>query len=165
MELEQLVDVYAIQLLKARYFRYLDTKAWDLWRGLFTDDLVFYAEDSALPNETTPMVTGGDEFVAFTSTALATAVTVHHGHMPDIELTGPGEATGIWAMYDWIDDAEKGFAFEGWGHYREKYRKGSDGVWRISELRLTRLRTDAAEATRPGGDRPWPPPWEAKPPS
>ena len=29
---------------------------------------------------------------------LASAVTVHHGHMPEIALLGPDRATGIWAM-------------------------------------------------------------------
>jgi SnoaL-like domain len=156
---ERLSDLYAIQQLKSRYFRYLDTKAWDLWRSLFTDDMEFYMEDSALPKETTPSHTNGDEFVAFVSRTLSTSVTVHHGHMPDIEFTGPDEATGVWAMYDWVDDAEHGHSFQGWGHYYEKYRKGAGGAWQIAELRLTRLRTDAVEPSRPAGERPWPPPW------
>lgn len=159
MEPERWSDLHAIEVLKSRYFRYMDTKAWDRWRPLFTDDVVFYVEDSALPQETTPAQTGGDAFVAFVSRTLETAVTVHHGHMPDIEFVGPDEATGVWAMYDWVDDAEKGFAMQGWGHYHERYRRGADGRWQIVELRLTRLRTDFIDPSRPGGVRPWPPPW------
>jgi hypothetical protein len=79
--------------------------------------------------------------------------------MPDIEFTGPDEATGVWAMYDWVDDADKGYAFQGWGHYYEKYRRDGKGTWQISELRLTRLRSDPVEATRPPGDRPVQTPW------
>jgi len=155
-------DLYAIQLLKSRYFRYLDTKAWDLWRALFTDDLVYFGvEDSALPKATTPESIGGDVFVATVSGFLRKSVTVHHGHMPDIEFQGPDEATGLWAMYDWVDSGEQGFAIQGWGHYHEKYRRESDGNWRIAELRLTRLRTDVVAPTSPGGERPWPPPWTA----
>lgn len=33
-------DVEEIKRLKARYCRYLDTKRWDDWRGLLTDDFV-----------------------------------------------------------------------------------------------------------------------------
>jgi hypothetical protein len=161
MESERSADVLSIEQLKSRYFRYLDTKQWDRWRTLFTDDLVFYVDESALPTVTTPTTTGGDSFVAYVSRALQTSVTVHHGHMPDIEFDGPRAATGVWAMYDWVDDAERSHAFHGWGHYHEHYRKGSDGAWRIAELRLTRLRVDAVEPTRPAGERPWPPPWEA----
>ncbi len=92
---------------------------------------------------------------------LQTAVTVHHGHMSEIEFTGQNQATGIWSMYDWVDDPEKGYAFQGWGHYHERYRKAPDGRWQISMFRLTRIRTDVVQATRPSGDRPWPPPWTA----
>jgi hypothetical protein len=151
--------LYAIQQLKARYFRYLDTKAWNLWRPLFTDDLDVYFDDSVLPISTTPVQSGGDKFVAFVSRMLNTAVTVHHGHMPEIEFTSENEAIGVWAMYDWVDNAEKGYAFQGSGHYHEQYRRAPDGRWQISVMRLTRLRTDVVEPTRPAGDRPWPPPW------
>jgi hypothetical protein len=161
VDAERLSDLYAIQQLKSRYFRYLDTKAWDLWRPLFTDDIVFYIEDSALPRETTPILSGGDEFVEFVSRSVATAVTVHQGHMPDIEFAGADQATGVWAMYDWVDDAPNGYAFQGWGHYHEKYRKGADGTWQISELRLTRLRIDVIDPSPADSDRRWPPPWTA----
>ena len=33
-------EIEAIKQLKARYCRYLDTKQWDDWRTLFTDDFV-----------------------------------------------------------------------------------------------------------------------------
>lgn len=168
MENEHLGDLYAIQRLKARYFRYLDTKAWDLLRGLFTDDAAFYffddstfhAENTGVPKHVTREFSGADKFVQRVSRVLHTAVTVHHGHMPEIELTGPDQATGMWSMYDWVDDFEKGYAMQGWGHYHEKYEK-QDGNWQISEMRLTRLRTDMLEATAPAGDRNWPPIWTA----
>jgi hypothetical protein len=162
MERDRLVDVYAIQQLKARYFRYLDAKEWDLWRVLFTDDLYFAVEESIRPDQTTKMRQGGDAFVVRVSKALETAITVHHGHMPDIEFIGPGEATAVWAMNDWVDDADKGYAMRGWGHYHEKYRKQSTGEWQISELRLTRLRRETIEPTRPDEGRVWPAPWTPK---
>ena len=159
MDVDRLTDLYAIHQLKSRYFRYLDTKAWDLWRPLFTDDVDFSLEDPSHPGQATATVWGADDLVARVSVALATAVTVHHGHMPDIEFTGPVEATGVWSMYDWVDDADKGYAFQGWGHYHETYRRADTGVWQISKLHLTRLRSDPIEATRPVVDRVWPSPW------
>ena len=161
MDGERLSDLYAIHQLKSRYFRYLDTKQWDLWRPLFADDLLFFAEESVFPKATTPSQTGGDNFVEYVSNLLETAISVHHGHMPDIEFQSDHEATGVWAMYDWVDDPDKGFAIQGFGHYHEKYRKGADGNWQIADMRLTRLRTTFIEPTRPGGDRPWPSPWTA----
>jgi hypothetical protein len=70
--------------------------------------------------------------------------------MPEIVLTGATTARGIWAMSDYVEFAEparegraKGYrGFVGAGHYEEEYRK-VDGAWRISSMRLTRLRVDA----------------------
>jgi ketosteroid isomerase-like protein len=94
-------DILDIHQLKSRYFRFMDTKDWARWRELFTDDLVFYIEDSVFPETTEPTTVGGDAFVEYVSQVLLTAVTVHQGHMPDIEFTEDGEARGIWAMFDW----------------------------------------------------------------
>lgn len=156
---ERLGDLTAIHTLKARYLRYVDTKQWASLRDLFTDDFVFYLENAATPTATEPQRTSADEFVESVSKMLQHAVTVHHGHMPEIEFTGPRTATGIWSMYDWVDDASVGRAFQGSGHYHEEYVKGDDGSWRIKQMRLTRLRVDPLEPTHPPGDRPWPPPW------
>jgi SnoaL-like domain len=154
-------DVFAIQQTKSRYFRYLDTKQWSRWRQLFTDDLVFHMEDSVLPGESDPVTVGADTFVEYVSELLTSAVTVHQGHMPEIEFVGPGEARVVWAMFDWVDDAQHDRSLQGFGHYHETYRKEADGEWRIATLRLTRIRVDEVPATRPTGERPWPPPWSA----
>jgi len=130
--------IEAIRQLKAQYFRLMDTKQWDAYRQVFTEDMVFYFE-----SEDAPTATSGDEFVAFVRSRLATAQTVHHGHMPEIELTSANSARGVWAMFDWVDDPDQHRAFQGFGHYHEEYRRGEDGRWRISRLRLSRLRVDA----------------------
>jgi SnoaL-like domain len=137
----QLADIAAIHELKARYFRFMDTKAWAEWRDLFTDDMRFFHDRRhPVPTTTEPEASSGDEFVASVSTLLAHATTVHQGHMPEIRLTDDRTATGVWAMFDRVEGASDGRSFEGWGHYHERYEKGGDGRWRIKELRLTRLR-------------------------
>src|ERR1700733_6454504 len=40
----RLVHVENIKQLKARYFRFVDSKQWDALRDVFTDDLLFYFE-------------------------------------------------------------------------------------------------------------------------
>jgi len=128
---EQLADVEAIKKLKARYFRLMDTKRWDEWADVFTEDCVMLAGDRRTD--------GRDAFVRFVQRLLGDHVTVHHGHMPEIELTGPTTATGIWSMYDRVE-LDPPHGFEGYGHYLEEYRKEADGQWRISQLELTRLK-------------------------
>ena len=39
-----LVHVENIKQLKARYFRFVDSKQWDALRDVFTDDVLFYFE-------------------------------------------------------------------------------------------------------------------------
>jgi hypothetical protein len=161
MDDARLEDRLALQELKARYFRYLDTKQWAAWRALFTDDMVFVNDDAPVPSVREPMTASGDDFVEMVSATLEHAVTVHQGHMPEIQFTGDDAATGVWAMSDWVDSsAAGGTSMQGFGHYHERYVRGEDGRWRIAELRLTRLRTDLTSPTgrtRPEGS---PGPWK-----
>jgi hypothetical protein len=128
-------DIEAIRVLKARYFRTMDTKDWGGMRQVFTDDVQIDTSEAG-----GGVVHGADEFIAFLQEALGGAVTVHHGHMPEIELTSEETATGIWALAD-IVIWPNGMRLDGYGHYHESYEKGADG-WRIKTSRLTRLHTD-----------------------
>ena len=130
----------AIKQLKARYFRTMDTKDWDGMCKVFAADVVVDTTSSG-----GNVVEGADEFMAFLRAALQDVVTVHHGHMPEIELTSATTAKGIWAMEDhlvWPDGRE----LHGYGHYHETYEL-TDAGWRIKTLTLTRLRVDV---TGPG---------------
>jgi hypothetical protein len=131
-------DVEAIKQLKARYFRTMDTKDWARLREVFADDVVVDTTASG-----GGVVSGADAFVAFLRTILEDVVTVHHGHMPEIELTSATTAQGIWAMQDlllWPN----GRALHGYGHDHETYAR-IGGAWRIQSSRLTRLRMDVTE--------------------
>ncbi len=158
MDDDRLLDRAALAELKASYFRFLDTKQWDRWRELFTDDMVFFADDAPVPSEVAPMTTSGDDFVEMVSDVLKDAVTVHQGHMPELRFADDRNAHGIWAMFDWVDSSGSGGgSMQGFGHYHEHYVKGDDGRWRIKELRLTRLRVDQCAATGavPPANTPW----------
>jgi hypothetical protein len=128
-------DVEAIKQLKARYFRTMDTKDWAGMRQVFTDDVVVDTTASG-----GGVVTGADEFIGFLKETLAGAVTVHHGHMPEIELTSPTTATGVWALQDFILWPD-GLRLHGFGHYHESYELVGE-EWRIKSSTLTRLHMD-----------------------
>lgn len=128
-------QIEAIKRLKSRYCRYLDTKDWAAWRALFTDD--FVSDTSKAGGK---IITGADEFVAFIRKTLSTRATVHQVHAPDIELTSPTTATGVWALEDVVRFGP-GVNLRGYGHYTETYEK-VDGGWRIKTSTLTRLRED-----------------------
>ena len=124
----------AICNLKARYFRYLDTRAWKSLRGILTDDFIgdFGISDAE-------QFTSGDDFIDNVKAALKDATTVHHGHMPEIEFQGDDRATAVWSMEDIVQTPQ--FDLHGYGHYSDEYRR-VDGQWLISNSRLTRLKLD-----------------------
>jgi hypothetical protein len=129
-----LVEIEAIKQLKARYFRLMDTRQWDAWESVFTEDATLKwgpADDHVMR--------GRAAIRAGVSGALEGATTVHHGHMPEIELISPDRARGIWAMFDRVDHPR--FLLLGFGHYHEQYEK-RDGAWQIARLELVRLHED-----------------------
>lgn len=150
--LQRLADIEAIKQLKARYFRAMDRREWDDFGQVFAREA-----DLEVP-EADATQHGRDAIVAFVSGALTGARTVHHGHMPEIELTGPDSARGTWAMFDYVEwQARPGgdrVGLHGYGHYLEEYVR-EDGRWCISRSRLERLRIDPLGAALPGiADRP-----------
>ena len=134
--------IEAIKQLKARYFRTMDTKDWPAMRRVFVEDVVIDTTASG-----GGIISNADEFIAFLETTLGEAITVHHGHMPEIELTSSTEATGIWALQDlimWPD----GTRLLGYGHYHDTYVLTNSG-WCIATSTLTRLHMDFTPASGP----------------
>lgn len=135
-----LEDVEAIKQLKARYCRFLDTKDIDAWRALFAPDVVVQLDMAVSTGgadpQTAPALNGFDEFFPVVWGGVEHAATVHHCHTPEIELTSPTTATGIWAMEDMLF-FDNGGQLHGAGHYHETYEKRS-GTWVITSLHLTR---------------------------
>lgn len=131
-------DTEAIRQLKARYFRLMDTKDWDGFRNLFTTDVRI-----DVSSEGSGVFEGVDAFLAMLVPTLQDLTTVHHGHMPEIELTSATTAAAVWAMEDhlWWPEGGPLVSMHGYGHYHDTYRRTDDG-WRISSSRLTRLRVD-----------------------
>lgn len=138
-------DIEAIKNLKARYFRFLDTKDWAGWGDLFTADASLDVDTAVSTRgadpRSIPTVRGRAEIVKFVRSVVDDCITVHHGHMPEIELSSPTSARGVWAMEDIVDKVGVRLV-RGYGHYHETYRREADGQWRIATLRLTRLRLD-----------------------
>jgi len=136
----QMFEIEMIKQLKARYFRLMDTKDWEHWGEVFTDDATLQFDlavsTSGRDGKPLPKIVGRDAIVAMVSQSVPKQ-TVHHGHMPEIELLDETEARGVWAMEDIVDYGAS--LIHGYGHYHETYSK-ADGRWRIASVHLTRLR-------------------------
>jgi hypothetical protein len=143
----RLSDIEAIKQVKARYFRCMDQKNFDGWKQVFARDAHLEVPEG------NASVDGQQAIIDYVSGVLTGVRTVHHGHMPEIEITGPDTAAGIWAMFDYVEfaaaEGQPRQGLQGYGHYIEEYVR-EDGEWRIKSLLLTRLRIDPLEGGLPG---------------
>jgi hypothetical protein len=159
---EETRAIEEIKRLKARYFRCMDTKDWGGYLAVFAPDADIDSSQAYTPRDfsgaaimmdgvapPTPNAawhfTNAKAFVDDLSRTLEGVSTVHHGHMPEIELTSPTTAKGIWAMEDMLR-WPRGSAIRemhGYGHYVETYVRLAEG-WRIKTLKLTRVRVDTS---------------------
>ena len=87
----------------------------------------------ARPARDEGIVRGNELIAEYVRGHVDPVTTVHHGHMPEIEITSPTTATGIWSMEDMLRWPEGSpiAAMHGYGHYHETYEK-IDGQWRIA---------------------------------
>lgn len=129
-------DFVAICQVKARYCHTLDTRDWEGFSRLFTEDF-----ELNVPQVET--IRGRENAMAFIQKALENARTAHQIHMPEMDINGE-EANVIWAMQDrntW-DPPKNGVSTQrGFGQYHERYVK-VDGVWKIAAQKLVYLHLD-----------------------
>jgi hypothetical protein len=147
--LDCLIATEEIKQLKARYFRCMDTKDWAGFEQVFAPDAVMDMSSEMRDQTTRGGITrGAAHIAAMVRTVVGPVVTVHHGHMPEIEITSLTSARGVWAMEDKLRWPEGSAirTMHGYGHYHETYERTQDG-WRIKTITLTRLRVDT-ELTR-----------------
>lgn len=131
---EDLIEIEAIKRLKHRYVRLLDLKELDELETLFTSDATASYADGRYAFE------GRDAIVAFLRDTLASpdVLTSHKIHQPEIDLTGPDTATGVWALDDVVIHLEHNVTIRGAAFYHDQYVK-ADGAWRISHTGYERV--------------------------
>jgi hypothetical protein len=130
-DLEEFRSIEDIRQLKARYFRFTDTKDWDALATVF-------CEDAVLGDDTTS-VSGRDAVVDIIVRGTEGVTTVHHGHCHEVWIDAPDEAHGIIAFEDLGFSKRSGeLVMHGYGHYHETYRR-EDGAWRIRESMIPRM--------------------------
>lgn len=127
-----------VRRAKARYARFLDTKDWDGFAGLFEP-----AVQVRMFDPTGNVIVSHDErdsFVNAARTGLEGGQSIHQVHNDEIEQISETEISAIWSMEDLIifrPGAGGPGRMHGYGHYHELWRLGSDG-WRIARLELRR---------------------------
>jgi hypothetical protein len=136
-------DIEAITKVQAQYCRAADTRDWDLLRRTVTDD---FACDTGSGGR--GATTGLQAFIDRVGTN--PAVTVHHALLPEIEVTAPSTARGIWAVHLFAKTPD-GSAVDAYGHYHNTYEK-IDGSWRLRSLQLEWLHREITPGPGPSDD-------------
>jgi hypothetical protein len=133
--LAQLSDFEDIRTLKYRYFRGIDTADMALLAGLFTADLAVEYRGGTYK----VALEGSANMLEFLANSFHSgAVAMHHGHMPEITLTGPDSATGIWYLEDIFISAEQRTYTMGSAIYHDEYRR-ENGGWKIARTEYDRV--------------------------
>ena len=131
------LDLEAIELikqLKARYFRFLDTRNIEGLHSVFTEDASarFKGPDYDFD------LNGWPALEAFYRKSFsADAFGMHNGHHPEIEVSG-NHATGIWYLQDIFVQLKHDITVMGSALYEDEYRR-EDGAWRIATTGYVRL--------------------------
>jgi ketosteroid isomerase-like protein len=120
-------DLEAIRQLKYRYFRALDCKDWDAVGDTLTVDATTAYDSGRYAYE------GREAILEFLRGALGSKrmISMHHGHHPEIELTGEGSARGTWYLEDKVYFLDANTVLRGAAFYSDEYRKVGD-EWKIS---------------------------------
>lgn len=138
-------EVYqAACALKSNYFYCIDNKLWPQLRALFADDAQF--DGFSFGGD------GPDGFVQAVQGFLTDVKSVHQGSMPVLRALSDVAVRARWSMFDYLvwppgsksyrgESATDLCGFRAYGYYEEEYRL-IDDRWKISFMRLTRLRAE-----------------------
>ncbi|WP_163549529.1 nuclear transport factor 2 family protein [Candidatus Frankia nodulisporulans] len=90
-DIERLIALEDIKLLKAQRDRFVDTKDWGALETL-------HAPDHRSENGDYPPWTTAAEMIKNVRVIMERLRTAHHSHTPEITFDSPVRARGIWAM-------------------------------------------------------------------
>lgn len=124
---EDLVEIELIKRLKYRYLRGLDQKLWDEVEGCFTPDATARYGGGLYEFDGRAAIM---EFLK-SSMGATTMLTSHRCHHPEIDLHGPDEAVGTWALEDVVILTDVGLNVQGAAFYTDRYVK-QNGHWLIA---------------------------------
>ena len=135
MDLETLNEIRQIEQLKYRYARALDTQDWTLLEALLTDDINVWFDGGAFSRS------GLETVMEFYRAILVPSfVSSHLVSHPEIELTSPSTAKGIWRLEETVYycrdhpvlEQQAGDRVTGAAYYYDQYRKEHD-EWKICD--------------------------------
>ena len=133
--IQRLEDIEAIKQLKHRYLRSIDTADIATLATLLADDIEVDYKGGSYHWAVSGKQTVLDSIAAgFHNRAIAQ----HTGHHPEIEITSPTSATGLWYLTDTFTHLDTLHVTAGSALYRDHYAK-LNGAWLIKRSSYTRI--------------------------
>lgn len=125
-------DLEAIRNVKYNYWRSVNSRLWDLFADQWTEDCV--VEIPAMGEKRV----GRADLIDFAKGRYDRddITAFHMGHNPQIEITSPTTAKGLWMLEVYTEDKQSNIRLLSHGWYEDEYRKGPDGKWRHSKVML-----------------------------
>lgn len=126
--LRRLEDIEALQQLKYRYFRALDSADMDLLVSLLTEDFHCHFRSDRFDM----LCRDRSEYIASIATFFGQNMAAQHqGHHPEITIDEDREsASAIWYLQDFVHNIETGWLMYGTSFYRDGYLRTEDG-WKL----------------------------------
>lgn len=144
MTLDDIMDIRAIEQLKYRYMRAVDTHDWVLMERCFAHDASIWYGNGLYS------FTGLADILAFFRSVITPSfIGSHIALHPEITLVSPDRATGIWRLQDIVhvrdadtaareSDFQGGEKMEGAAYYHDDYVRTRDD-WLIHRTGYVRI--------------------------
>jgi hypothetical protein len=139
--LQRLLDESDLRDLIHRYALGLDTRDWDLWRSIFTDDVVIDLSD--YQPDPPPRRLPIDTFLGYTKRLFAGFDATQH-FIGTHRFAIDGDRATITAHMraeHWLTSGQGGDRYTMYGTYTDECVRTADG-WRVSTVKLTLLREE-----------------------
>lgn len=139
-DLERLVALEDIKLLRAKYCYFIDNHLWSRFSEIMTEDAVLDMSDPTekLNNRTLEPIVGRDRIIGLMDAVFTDLrQLLHIVTMPQIEFERPDFATGIWRQETFVNELRPDAPGTGiaYGTVFDSYEK-KDGSWWIKSVRV-----------------------------
>jgi hypothetical protein len=132
---DDLVTMEEIKRVKYRYLRAMDTGDMKALPALFTEDV----SARFLGGSYDVTISSKAKLLEYLAASVTPDVVINHNcHHPEIDLTGPDSADGLWYLSDWYYNRTQKRIVRGAAFYRDRYVK-SGGTWKIRHTGYERV--------------------------
>ena len=135
IRIKVLEDIEAIKALKSKYFRCLDKELWDELSECFCEDALLDFGSAKQFKGRKAIV---DDFRTRYTARGKWCTGIHHGHNPELKITGQDTAKGAWQLFHYFINSQTNQGARLAGFYDDEYSI-ENGKWKIKVTKFARV--------------------------